>query len=244
MLLQAPVEEQGPVWAWGGSSVGSVGVSLLDLPLAVWLGPQLIPPTPQLLSVHKVLPIDPEARPASCRALPLHVPEDPPLPGPQGAVVMGTQGLLSCLLSNGTPRPVTVATASTKQSVMGMGMGTGSLPFSEDFPLRRAGNTAIFAPRWEPLGLRFSSGGSLPLSYTARSSSKGPRGPSVARGGGGGHLKALQRVWGSRLPLLPQWGVGATPPNSEASQIPQPQQEPTGCGPSMAALKSNLLSWP
>lgn len=157
---------------------------------------------------------------------------------------MGTQGLLSCLLSNGTPRPVTMATASTKQSVMGMGMRTGSLPFSEDFTLRRVGYTAIFAPRWEPLGLHFSSGGSLPLSHMARSSSEGPRGPSAARGGGSSHLKALQRVWGSGLPLLPQWGVGATPPNSEASQIPQPQQELTGCGPSMATLKCNLLSWP
>lgn len=221
----------------GGESPGSTPCSLA--------GPTANPSHPPAA----VCPQSPPHRPRGqacippCPAPP-HVPEDPLLPGLQGAVVMGMQGLLSCLLSNGTPRPATMATASTKQSGMGMGMGTGSLPLSEDFPLRRAGYTAIFAPRWEPLGLHFSSGGSLPLSYMVRSSSKGPRGPSAARGGGGGHLKALQRVLGSGLPLLPQWGVVATPPNSEASQIPQPQQESTGCGPSMATLKSNLLSWP
>lgn len=80
-------------------------VSILcpDPLLVVCLSLQLIPPTPGLLSVHKGLPTTSEARPESCPALPV-VPEDMRLTGPQGAVVMGTQALLSFLLSNGTPR--------------------------------------------------------------------------------------------------------------------------------------------
>lgn len=86
------MEEQGPVWTWGGSSIGWVGVSLLDLPLAVWLGPQLIPPTPQLLSVHKVLPIDPEARPASRLALPPARPRGPTAAWAAGGSCHGDAG--------------------------------------------------------------------------------------------------------------------------------------------------------
>lgn len=42
---------------------------------------------------------------------------------------MGTLGLPSCLLNNGTPRLVTMETTSTQQSVV----GPGSLPFLGTF---------------------------------------------------------------------------------------------------------------
>lgn len=58
--------------------------------------------------------------------------------GRRGQLSWGRRACCSCLLNNGTPRPVTMATASTRQSLMGM--GTDSLPFSEDFPLWSAGN--------------------------------------------------------------------------------------------------------
>lgn len=50
----------------------------------------------------------------------------------RGQLSWGCRACCSCLLSNGTPRPVTMATASTRQSPMGM--GTDSLPFLRTFP--------------------------------------------------------------------------------------------------------------
>ena len=57
---------------------------------------------------------------------------------------MGTPGLRSCLLSNKTPRPVTMETASTRQSVMRIGFPALSQGIS---PPLAAGNTALPAPR-------------------------------------------------------------------------------------------------
>lgn len=102
-----------PAWGWQGQQervniLGPLGPGSTLRGLA---GPQL-----RRIYLQRP-PHSPEGqglRPAP--ALPA-VPEEVPLPGPQGAVVMGMPGLPSCLLSNGTPRPVAMETASTQQSV-------------------------------------------------------------------------------------------------------------------------------
>lgn len=159
--------------------------------------------------------------------------------GRRGQLSWGHRACCSCLLGNGTPRPVTMATASTRQSLMGM--GTDSLPFSEDFPLWSAGNTAILRHHSAALGNLLSRLRSLPLSYTARHNSEGPRDP-LRRG----VEEAALRVFSKGLQSGAPSGAHSrehqvTPPYSEASLVPQLPQGPSSCVASLATLTRNLL---
>lgn len=101
----------------------------------------------QSLSVCKGHPTSPKAGPMPSLHPP-HSPQEAPLPGPQGAVVMGMLGLLSCLLSNRTSRSVTMETASTQPSAM----GTGFPALSEDFPFCHMGGASLHSLSQEPPG--------------------------------------------------------------------------------------------
>ena len=125
-----------------------------------------------------------------------------------------------------------------------MGMGTDSLPFSEDFPLWSAGNTAILCHHHVALGNLLSRLRTLPLSYAARYNSEGPWDPLQQ-----GVEEAALRVFSEGLESGAPSGAHSqechfTPPYSEASLVPQLPQEPSSCVASLATLTCNLLPWP